>query len=130
MVGTLLGVGLMVTALDILQFTNPYPRTVEYHGLIEIEPEKPAMKAVGKLDRLRVRGQHIGVRKYHRRSSYRERRIQDLKNDTGGMEDRRKGERRRLHLQRETVRISGRYNSEFRNHGLIAWETEQGGLES
>ena len=115
-----------ITALEIVQFTNPDPRSVEYHGIIEIEPELPALRAIRKLNGSRIKGKAIEVRMYHRRSSYRERRIQQIESQGGVMFNRRKGERRRLHLQREIVEVSGRCQTDIPKPRLVAVETEQG----
>ena len=115
-----------ITTLEIVRLTNPEPRAVEFHGIIEIEPEPPALRAIRKLDGSRIKGKAIEVRKYYRRSSYRERRIQQIKSRDGIMFNRRKGERRRLHLQREIVEVSGRCQAGTQKPRLIAVDTEQG----
>jgi len=115
-----------ITALEIVKFANPDPRSVEYHGIIEIEPELPALRAIRKLDGASIKGKGIEVRKYHRRSSYRERRMQQTESQDGVVPNRRKGERRRLHLQREIVEVSGRCQADIPKPRLIPLETERG----
>jgi hypothetical protein len=109
-----------------VRISNPDPRSVEYHGIIDIEPEPNALRAIRILDGSRIKGKGIEVRKYQRRSSYRERRMQQLNSEEAVMFNRRKGERRRLYLQREIVQVSGRCQSDIAKPDSAALGAEQG----
>jgi len=96
-----------VKTLEILKLTDEGDQTVEFHALADIEPKKSALLAIRRLNRVPLLGRHVAVRKYYTRSDYRDRRGQRPDQETLSIQDRRMQDRRRPHLQREWVQISG-----------------------
>ncbi len=77
---------------EILQIFNPETKTTEYHGLVQIDPGK-ATALIKRLNGRNLLGTPIEVRKYIRRSSYRDHR-QILPNREGQQEFRQQDRRR------------------------------------
>ncbi len=96
-----------VKNLEILKLTNEDDQTVEYHALADIEPTKSALLAIRRLSRIPLLGRRVAVRKYYTRSDYRDRRGQRPDQGSLSIQDRRMHDRRRPHLRREQVQISG-----------------------
>ncbi len=63
-----------VKRCEILQIQNPRTKTIEHHGLVQIDPSKEALQVIERLNGRELRGKFIEVRKYFRRSGYRDRR--------------------------------------------------------
>ena len=61
-----------VKRCEILQIFNPETKTTEYHGLAQIDPSKTALPLIERLNGRELQGKPIEVRKYIRRSSYRD----------------------------------------------------------
>ena len=84
--------------VEILRLHDKNINTVEYHGLVTIEPDSLALRAILKLNRKPINGKHIAVRQYHNRSLHNDSRMKKsplpLKN-----KDRRLADRRRSDLQ-------------------------------
>jgi hypothetical protein len=59
---------------SILRIVDPDLDTVEYHGLIEVQPARIAMRAIQVLNGKRLRDTPIEVRRYRHRSPWGERR--------------------------------------------------------
>lgn len=59
---------------EILQIFNPETHTTEYHGLVQIDSSNAALPVIKRLNGHKLQGAPIEVRKYIRRSSYRDRR--------------------------------------------------------
>ena len=77
---------------EILQIFNPETETAEYHGLVQIDPGKAAA-LLKRLNGSKLRGTPIEVRKYIRRSSYRDRRR--ILSDREGQQEIHRQDRRR-----------------------------------
>ena len=85
-----------VKRCEILQISNPETETVEYHGLVQIDPSKAALPVIDRLNGRILRGKPIEVRKYFRRSSFRDRR--QAMSDIDEQQDLRRRDRRRDQL--------------------------------
>ncbi|MES9961333.1 MAG: RNA-binding protein [Sedimenticola sp.] len=96
-----------ITASTILRFTNPKTQSVEYHGVVDIEPATSAQAMIKKLNRTPLNGVPVEVRKFYHRSALRDRRKDRLNTETGSVTDMRRGNRRRSHMNIEPVSISG-----------------------
>lgn len=96
-----------VKTLEILKLTDEGEQTVEFHALADIEPKKSALLAIRRLNRVPLLGRRVAVRKYYTRSDYRDRRGQPPDQGSLSIQDRRTHDRRRPHLRREQVQISG-----------------------
>ena len=82
---------------EILCITDKKNNTIEYQGLAEIMPSKAAVAAIHRLNDTLLKGKAVEVRKYFRRSSYRDRRDHFTDQEAAG-EERRKRDRRRSNL--------------------------------
>ncbi|MDJ0808000.1 MAG: hypothetical protein QNJ78_14355 [Gammaproteobacteria bacterium] len=91
---------------EIRKISSSTNHSVEYHGIVDIEPAKAAVKAIQKLNRTVLRGKEVEVRKYYQRSELRDRRTGT--EDALPFEERRKQDRRREAMVAERVLISGR----------------------
>ena len=89
---------------EIRKLVNRATGSVEYHGLVDVEPAKGAVTAIRKLHLTPLKGKTVEVRKYYKRSPLRDRREQGNEEVS---ENRRKRDRRRPNLVAESVTISG-----------------------
>jgi hypothetical protein len=96
-----------IRSVEIRKFTNGTSRSVEYHGIVDIEPAKAAVKAIRKLNRTLLKGKEVEVRKYYQRSVLRDRRI--AMGARTPSDERRKRDRRRGSMVMERVSVSGHY---------------------
>lgn len=99
----------IIEKIEIQILHDERSQTSEYHGLVKIAPDVAAERVITKLNRKALNGKHIAVREYHLRNWHNDPR---LKSDPLNLKfpDRRKGDRRRKHLQilaKEEIRISG-----------------------
>ena len=80
---------------EILRITDNATKRNEYHGLVKIEPTKSAMLVIRRLHNAQLNGVSVEVRKYHQRSTYRDRRdhFSDQQRENGT--ERRRQDRRR-----------------------------------
>lgn len=76
--------------------------TVEYHGLLDIQPIKTALAALPVLNQLRFKERSVEARKWQDRTEQRERRNPYQVAPAGGRNQRR-GDRRREHLVIDTI---------------------------
>ena len=86
-----------VKRCEVLQVFNHDTNSFEYHGLVMIEPSKAALPVIGRLNGRELQGKSIEVRKYFRRSSYRDRRRTFSEREDGSdfrRQDRRRGQLR------------------------------------
>ena len=81
---------------EILQIVHPESKTTEYHGLVQIEPSSSAQPVIERLSGRKLQGKLIEVRKYFRRSTFRDRR--GLFADHKQQQERRRQDRRRERL--------------------------------
>lgn len=103
----LIGPPSRVSSVQIIRICNPEIDSVEYHGIVGVEPAKTALSVIKKLDERELRGKKVTVRKYFSRSARRDRRLQRPEVRFLAIFNRRKKNRRRLNLAIERVRISG-----------------------
>ncbi|MGD8930934.1 MAG: hypothetical protein PVI52_00090 [Chromatiales bacterium] len=90
---------------EIRKLVNRATGSVEYHGVVDIEPAKGAVRAIRKLNLTPLKGKTVEVRKYYKRSPLRDRREGGSQEATSA--NRRKRDRRRPNLAEESVTISG-----------------------
>jgi len=64
---------------EIRKLVNRATGSVEYHGLVDIEPAKGAVTAIRKLHLTPLKGKTVEVRKYYKRSPLRDRRNAAIK---------------------------------------------------
>ena len=88
--------------IKVFAITDTEKNTVEYHGLVRIEPEAVAEKVIKKLNRQTINGKNIAVREYHLRNWHNDPRLK-LKNARLSFPDRRKADRRRKKIRVEEV---------------------------
>lgn len=92
----------IIKRCEILQVFSPESKTTEYHGLIQIDPDKAAQSLIKRLNGQKLQGELIEVRKYFRRSSYRDRR--QTVSEHGGRQEFRRQDRRRKRLKSNVPR--------------------------
>ncbi len=63
-----------VEKCEILRLEDKRRKTVEYHGLVSIEPEKTCLALIDRLDGAIFFGKRVEVRPYYKRSVYKDRR--------------------------------------------------------
>ena len=90
---------------EIRKLVNRATGSVEYHGVVDIEPAKGAAMAIRKLNLTPLKGKTVEVRKYYKRSSLRDRRESGVPEEASA--NRRKRDRRRQNVVAESVTISG-----------------------
>jgi len=90
---------------EIRKLVNRATGSVEYHGLVDIEPARGAVTAIRRLNLTPLKGKTVEVRKYYKRSALRDRRERSAPEEVS--ENRRKRDRRRPNLVAESVTISG-----------------------
>ena len=89
---------------QIMRITDPAAGTVEYHGLIEIQPARIVIQAIEVLNGRELKGRPIEVRRYRHRSTWGEHRLRHWgHNGTDGLVARPLVERRRENLKIDLV---------------------------
>ena len=96
-----------ITELSILRFANRDAQSVEYHGLVDIEPAISAQGAIRRLNRTSLYGTPVEVREFFDRSPSRDRRKSQSSMETASFKNLRKGDRRSQQLAIESVPVSG-----------------------
>ena len=96
-----------VDSVSIKRFTNQETQSVEYHGIVNIEPAASAQAAIRRLNRTTLKGVPVEVRKFYQRSPMRDRRRNQSDMDAASFENLRKGDRRRNLLDIDPVYRSG-----------------------
>ena len=96
-----------ITSILIFRVTNPKTHSVEYHGMIDIQPAASAQATIRRLNRTLLKGMPVEVRKYFRRSPLRDRRTGQSDRKRESFKDLRKKDRRRYQLDLEPVYVSG-----------------------
>jgi len=91
--GGLFRKGGVIKGAKILALKDTRLRAVEYHGLVNVEPEKEALRAIKKLKGKRFKGKFVVVRQYYQRNWHNDKRQtqQSLDNVERRMTDRRRG---------------------------------------
>lgn len=87
-----------IEKIEILKLHDKNINAIEYHGLVTIEPDSLAIRAILKLNRKAINGKHIAVRQYHKRYWHNDPR-QKSPSLNLKYPERRTLERRRYHLQ-------------------------------
>jgi len=80
-----------IVEIKVMQLNDPRAGTMEFHGVVTIEPEKVAKKVIRKLNRQVFLGKRIAVHEYCRRNWHNDPRIKNALTT----DDRRKSDRRR-----------------------------------
>ncbi len=91
----------------IFKVTNPKTHSVEYHGMVDIQPATSAQTAIKSLNRTHLKKMPVEVRKYFHRSPLRDRRAGQSIREHESFNDLRKRDRRRSRLTVEAVAVSG-----------------------
>jgi len=84
--------------LDIFRVQDQDGRTVEHHGLVDIEPDRTALAALKRLNRSVIRGGRVVASPYAVRSVRRDRRGHKPHKEDLSVINRRKSDRRRANL--------------------------------
>lgn len=94
-----------IHSTEIRKLTNGETYSIEYHGIVDIEPAMGAVATIRKLHRALLKGKRVDVRKYYQRSPLRDRRKERQR--VSLFDDCRKQDRRRKVMLTEWVTISG-----------------------
>ena len=97
----------IIAELSIIRVASQNTHLVQYHGLVDIEPETSVQAVIRRLNRTRLKGVSVEVRKFFARSPSRDRRKSQSGIETSSFKDLRKGDRRRCQLVVEHVPVSG-----------------------
>lgn len=98
-----------VKSCTVQKITDLDTGDVEYHGLLDIQPYTAAQHAIEKLNKKKLNGRPVEVRKWHVRSPS-DRRDLFRKHSLWPFKERRKGERRRPNLVMDAyipIRVEG-----------------------
>ena len=93
--------------ISIIRIVNQNTHSVEFHGLVDIEPAASAQAAIRRLNRTSLYGTLVEVREFFDRSTSRDRRKSQTSMETDSFKDLRKGDRRSQQLAIESVPVSG-----------------------
>ncbi len=96
-----------VDGVSIKKFTNQKTQSVEYHGIVNVEPATSAQAAIRRLSRTTLKGVPVEVRKFYQLSPLRDRRTGQSAKEHESFNDLRKRDRRRSRLAVEPVYMSG-----------------------
>ena len=88
----------IIEKIEIQILQDNRTNTMEYHGLVTIEPDTAAQRVIKKLNRKAFNGKHIAVREYHIRTWHNDPRLIP-KPLNFKFPDHRNKDRRRSHLQ-------------------------------
>ncbi|MGR9116166.1 MAG: RNA recognition motif domain-containing protein [Gammaproteobacteria bacterium] len=91
--------------IQILKLRDKWSNSVEYHGLVRIEPEAAAKRVIKMLNRKPINGKPINVREYFLRNWHNDRRLR-MNHFEAEIQERRKSDRRRNHLEIERVDVN------------------------
>ncbi|MEN8166753.1 MAG: hypothetical protein ABFR65_04645 [Pseudomonadota bacterium] len=98
-----------IHSTEIRKLTNGETYSIEYHGIVGIEPAMGAATAVRRLHRTLLKGKRVEVRKYYQRSPLRDRRVGRRR--VSLLDECRKQDRRRKVMLTEWVSISGPFRA-------------------
>ncbi|MCB1851679.1 MAG: RNA-binding protein [Gammaproteobacteria bacterium] len=88
---------------DILRISHPATKSVEYHGLLLVQPIKKALTAIEQLDGTQLDGETVDVRRYVHRTHERDRRDPFNHRNQAPGNERRRGDRRRSGIVTERI---------------------------
>ncbi len=83
---------------EIIRITNNSLKNPEYHGLLRIDSPKAALEVINRLDGSFLKSKRVDVRRYHRRSAKRDRRLHQIEPLPQEIVEQRKRDRRRPDL--------------------------------
>ena len=111
----------------VIRITNRKTHSVEYHGIVDIEPATSAQAAIRRLNRTRLKGKRVEVRHFFRRSPLRDRRVGHLSVEHDSSTDIRSRDRRRNQLVIEPVSVSGAVEAGDSSsvHRQINWDYQK-----
>ncbi len=95
-----------ITGILIIKVTNPKTHSIEYHGMVNIQPIKSAQAAIRNLNWTILKGVPVEVREFFHRSPLLDRRKGQSDIEHESFNDLRKRDRRRSHLSLEPVAVS------------------------
>ena len=95
--------------IKILVLKDKNTNTLEYHGLVTIDPDDAAKRVIKKLNRKVFKGKHIAVREYQLRAWHNDPRI-NMREYNEELMNKRKGDRRRSRIE-EDEDISDKFSS-------------------
>ena len=98
-----------LTGCEILRIEDTDQESVEFHGVIHIEPAAAALTALERLDGNYFKSKKVEVRKYFHRSIKRDRRHHQSASLTDDIQEQRKRDRRRTHLLIEPLHAGATY---------------------
>lgn len=103
-----------IERVQMLVIKDPKKESLEFHGLVRVEPDNVAMKMIAKLHRKPFLGRPIEVREYHHRSWHNDRRVYKLPQNYVLLCER-KGDRRRANLEKQIVDhdLNGQFKYSF-----------------
>jgi len=93
-----------IASTSIFKTTNPKTDSVEYHGMVDIQPATSAQAAIRKLNRTHLKGRPVEIRKYFRRSPLRDRRTGQPYREHESFNDLREKDRRRCGVDSSELR--------------------------
>jgi len=96
-----------ITSVFIFRVTNPKTHSVEYHGMVDIQPAASAQATIRRLNRTHLKRMPVEVRKYFHRSQLRNKRTGQSIREHESFNDLRKRDRRRSRLTVKSVAVSG-----------------------
>lgn len=92
-----------VAGTKILKIDHILSRSVEYHGLVKIEPATQTAKLIDHINQAKIKGRRLGAHPYHSRFARADRRCQPVAEECGPLPERRRLQRRRKHLVCQVV---------------------------
>ena len=87
-----------ISDIKILALKDKQKNKIEYHGLVRVDPESAAERAIKRLNLKSINGKNIIVREYFMRNWHNDPRLRRNHSDIK-FPDRRKSDRRRHHLE-------------------------------
>ena len=90
----------------ILKIVHTRTRSVEYHGLIQIQPASRVDFVIARINRSTIKGRRLECHPYSKRFARADRRNMFLQERDANAQDRRQVERRRRHLVSQVVDVS------------------------
>lgn len=103
--------GGVIRDAKILALRDLRLRTLEFHGLVTIEPDKAALRAIKKLKGKRFKGKFVAVRQYFQRDWHNDPRQNRQQPGGPDIQERRIGDRRRGKGLEIIEDISGKFSS-------------------
>jgi hypothetical protein len=96
-----------LSKVAILRIHDSNTGTVEFHGLIRIEPAMEGLAVIHRLNGTLLKSKRVEVRKYYRRSAARDRRRLEGESLPAHIQEQRKRDRRRHTLQTQILFAGG-----------------------